>query len=210
YAREIVALAPAVILANGTPVIAGLLQLTTSIPIVCALLNDPVSLGFVKSLSQPGGNVTGFTFINPELIGKWMNLLKDANPSLTRSALLFNPNTAPFYRNFLSEIEAAHRPGPLDLAAMPVASPEEMEKAIIDFGRMSGGGLIIGPDSFTIVHIERIAQLAASNRLSAVSVYRPFAPPRRRVSFGAHEPGILPERGRSDGRLLRRAGRAVC
>ena len=70
YAREMVALAPAVILANGTPVIAALLQLTTSIPIVCALLNDPVGLGFVKSLSQPGGNVTGFTFINPELIGK--------------------------------------------------------------------------------------------------------------------------------------------
>ena len=184
YAREMVALAPAVILANGTPVIAALLQLTTSIPIVCALLNDPVSLGFVKSLSQPGGNVTGFTFINPELIGKWMNLLKDSNASLTRSALLFNPNTAPFYRNFLSEIEAAHRPGPLDLAAMPVGSLEEMEKAIIDFARMSGGGLIIGPDSFTIVHIERIAQLAASNRLSAVSVYRAFAAAGGLMSYG--------------------------
>jgi ABC transporter substrate binding protein len=94
YAREIVALGPAVIVANGTPVIAALLMLTSSIPIVCAMVNDPVSLGFVKSLSQPGGNVTGFTFINPELIGKWMNLLKDSDPSLIRAALLFNPNTA--------------------------------------------------------------------------------------------------------------------
>ena len=184
YAHEIVALAPAAILANGTPVIAALLRLSTSIPIVCALLNDPVNLGFVKSLSQPGGNITGFTFINPELIGKWMSLLKDSNPSLTGAALLFNPNTAPFYRNFLREIEDAHRPGPLALAAMPVASPEEMERAIVKFGQTPGGGLIIGPDSFTVTHIERIAQLAAGNRLPAVSVYRPFAVAGGLMSYG--------------------------
>jgi putative ABC transport system substrate-binding protein len=184
YAREMVALAPAVIVANGTPVIAALLKLTRSVPIVCAMLNDPVGLGFVKSLSQPGGNVTGFTFINPELIGKWMNLLQDANPSLNRSALLFNPNTAPFYRNFLSEIEAAQRAGPLKLVAMPVGSPEEMERAIIEFARTPAGGLLIGPDSFSITHIERIARLVASNRLPAVSVYRPFVDAGGLMSYG--------------------------
>jgi putative ABC transport system substrate-binding protein len=184
YAREMVALAPAVIVANGTPVIAALLKLTRSVPIVCAMLNDPVGLGFVKSLSQPGGNVTGFTFINPELIGKWMNLLQDANPSLNRSALLFNPNTAPFYLNFLSEIEAAQRAGPLKLVAMPVGSPEEMERAIIEFARAPAGGLLIGPDSFSITHIERIARLVASNRLPAVSVYRPFVDAGGLMSYG--------------------------
>jgi hypothetical protein len=95
YAHEIVALNPDVILANGTPVVAALQGITSSIPIVCALVNDPVGLGFVKSLARPGGNITGFTFIDPELISKWIELLKDATPDLSRAALLFNPVTAP-------------------------------------------------------------------------------------------------------------------
>jgi putative ABC transport system substrate-binding protein len=77
YAHEMVALNPDVILANGTPVVAALQGITSSIPIVCALVNDPVGLGFVKSLARPGGNITGFTFIDPELISKWIELLKD-------------------------------------------------------------------------------------------------------------------------------------
>jgi putative tryptophan/tyrosine transport system substrate-binding protein len=208
YAREIVALAPAVIVANGTPVIAALLKLTSSIPIVCAMVNDPVSLGFVKSLSQPGGNVTGFTFINSELIGKWMNLLKDSDPSLIRAALLFNPNTAPFYANFLREIEAAHWPGPLALAAMPVAGPEEMEKAIIEFGSTPRGGLIIGPDSFTVTNIERIAQLAAGNRLRAVSVYRPFAAAGGLMSYGPDTADIFRRTADYVARILKGASPA--
>jgi putative ABC transport system substrate-binding protein len=95
YAEELVALAPDVILANSTPVIATLKSLTNSIPIVFALSIDPVGLGFVKSLARPGGNITGFTFINPELIAKWMQLLKDVTPGMTRAAVLFNPVTTP-------------------------------------------------------------------------------------------------------------------
>ena len=78
YAEELVALKPDVILANSTPVIGALQKLTKTIPIVCALVNDPVGLGFVASLARPGGNITGFTFIDPELIGKWMELLMEA------------------------------------------------------------------------------------------------------------------------------------
>ena len=89
------------ILANSTPVIAALQKLTKTIPIVCALVNDPVGLGFVASLARPGGNITGFTFIDPELIGKWMELLKQVAPSTIRAALVFNPKTAPFYYNFI-------------------------------------------------------------------------------------------------------------
>src|SRR4051794_30653464 len=91
---EMVRLAPHAILANSTPIVEQLKKLTTSIPVVCALFNDPVGLGFVQSLSRPGGNVTGFTFINPQLIGKWMGLLKDVAPATTKAALLFNPKTA--------------------------------------------------------------------------------------------------------------------
>jgi putative tryptophan/tyrosine transport system substrate-binding protein len=175
YAQEIVALAPEVILANGTPVVAALQKRTTSIPIVCALVNDPVGLGLVKSLPYPGDNITGFTFIDPELIGKWMELLKGSTPGLDRAALLFNPTTAPFYRNFLSLIASAQQPIPLSLVALPVASTDEMDSAIDAFTQKPGGSLLIGPDPFNIVNIDGIAQLAARNRLPAISVYRSFA-----------------------------------
>ena len=95
--------------ANSTPVVAALQQLTTSIPIVCALVTDPVGLGFVKSLSHPGGNITGFLFVDPELLSKWTELLKNSTPGLKRAGVVFNPATAPFYRSFLSEIEAAQQ-----------------------------------------------------------------------------------------------------
>lgn len=184
YARELVALAPAVILANGTPAVATLQKLTNSIPIICALVNDPVGLGFVNSLSHPGDNITGFTFIDPELIGKWMELLKSAAPSLTRAALLFNPATAPFYRNFLNQIAAAQQTVPLELVAMPIGGVEEMESAIAGLGQKPGGGLLVGPDPFNIVHIARIAQVAAQYRIPAVSVYRPFAVAGGLMAYG--------------------------
>ena len=100
YAEELGALAPAVILANGTPAVAALKNATSSIPIVCALVQDPVGLGLVKSLSHPGGNITGFTFTNPELIGKWIGLLADVVPRITRAALIFNPKTTPYLLQF--------------------------------------------------------------------------------------------------------------
>jgi putative ABC transport system substrate-binding protein len=184
YVQDMVALHPDVILANSTPVVAALLKITGSIPIVFAGLVDPDGQGFVKSLSKPGGNITGFTFIDPELIGKWIGLLKDATPDLSRAALLFNPVTAPFYGSFLSQIETAHLPGLIALEAMPVGTPVEMESAIAAFAQRPGGALMIGPDAFNIVHIDEIAQLAAKNRLPAISVYRPFAAAGGLMSYG--------------------------
>jgi putative tryptophan/tyrosine transport system substrate-binding protein len=184
YTQEIVALRPDVILANGTGVVVALQKITSTIPIVCVLVNDPVGLGFVKNLARPGGNITGFTFIDPELISKWMALLKESTPGLNRSALLFNPLTAPYYRTFLSEIEAARLAGPLDLAAMPVGTPEEMDTIIKVLGQKPGSSLIIPPDAFLVVRIPRIAQLAADNRLPAISVYRPFAVAGGLMSYG--------------------------
>jgi putative ABC transport system substrate-binding protein len=184
YAHEIVALNPDVILASGTPVVAALQKITSTIPIVCALVNDPVDLGFVKSLARPGGNITGFTYIEPELITKWIGLLKDATPDLSRAALLFNPVTAPFYRYFLSQIETTQLPGLIALEKMPVGTPAEMESAIAVFAQRPGGALMVGPDPFTIVHINEIAQLAANNGLPSISVYRPFVVAGGLMSYG--------------------------
>ena len=174
YSKELVALAPDVILANSTPAVQATKEMTSSIPIVCALVNDPVGLGFVKSLSHPGGNITGFTFINAELIGKWADLLKDVTPGFTQAAIMYNPRTTPFYRKFLSEIEATRKSAANELTAISVESAADIEKAINVLAEKPGSGLIIGPDPFTIVSIKRIAQLAAQKRLPAISVYRQF------------------------------------
>jgi len=186
---EMVRLAPDVILANSTPIVEQLKKLTTSIPVVCALFNDPVGLGFVQSLSRPGGNVTGFTFINPQLIGKWMGLLKDVAPATTKAALLFNPKTAAFYFNFLKEIEAAPKSLGVELAPLTVASVSELE---VEAGKLGDkAGLIIGPDPFNLVNIKRIAAVTGAARLPTVSVYRQLVVDGGLISYGPDTPDIF-------------------
>jgi putative tryptophan/tyrosine transport system substrate-binding protein len=184
YAEELIALAPDLILANSTPVTEAFKKMASSIPIVFAATNDPVGQGFVKNLSHPGGNMTGFTFTNPEMIGKWVGLLKDVAPGITRVALLFNPSTAPFYPNFLHEIETTRQPAAAELVLAPVATPAEMETAINALAQRPGSSLIIGPDVFNIVHIKQIAQLTGKNRLLAISGYRQFAVEGGLMAYG--------------------------
>ena len=184
YAQELVALAPDIILANGTPVAAELKPLTRSIPIVFANVFDPVGFGLVHSLSRPGGNITGFSFIDPELIGKWTSLLKDAVPSVKRAALLFNPKINPFYPNLLRELAATPRSVALEVVPVPVETVDDLQTTIGALARTPGAGLIIGPDGFMIVHIRRVAELAAANRLPGISVYRQFAVEGGLMSYG--------------------------
>jgi putative ABC transport system substrate-binding protein len=179
-----VALAPDVILANSTPVVAVFKSITTSIPIVFALAIEPVGLGHVQSLSHPGGNITGFTFINPELIGKWMELLKEIAPNTTQAAVLFDPADSPFYDNFVRELDGARQPGAIELVAMPVGTGAEMEAAIKTLAQRPGSGLLFGPDPFNQVHINEIAQLGAQNRLPTISVYRPFVVAGGLMAYG--------------------------
>jgi putative tryptophan/tyrosine transport system substrate-binding protein len=184
YSRELVAAAPDVILANSTPVLAAFKSLTTSIPVVFALAIDPVGMRQVDSLAHPGGNFTGFTFIDPELIGKWTDLLKDVAPATSRAGLLFNPATSPFYPPLVQEIETRRQPGEIEVVALPVATAAEMETAIGALAQQPGGALLIGPDPFIVVRIRQIAQLALQNRLPAISVYRPFAVEGGLMSYG--------------------------
>jgi putative ABC transport system substrate-binding protein len=184
YAQELVALAPDVILANGTLVVTQLKQLSPSIPIVFALAIDPVSFGFVNSLSHPGGNITGFSFINPELIGKWTSLLKDAAPGVSRAALLFNPKMTPFYPDFLREIAAAPQSVAMEVVPATVDTVDDLQTRIEELARTPGTSLIIGPDAFMIVHMRKVAQLAAANRLPGISVYRQFVMEGGLMSYG--------------------------
>jgi len=182
YAKELVDSSPDVILANSTTVISALKRRTESIPVVFALAMDPVGLGQIKSLSHPGGNFTGFTFIDPELIGKWMELLQQVAPSINRAALVFNPKTAPFYYNFMRALATTR--SSIELGTMAAGTMEELRTAVNDQDRNPGGSIIIGPDPFNIVHIQEIAALSQQHRLPAISVYRQFVTDGGLMSYG--------------------------
>ncbi len=184
YAQELVALAPDVILANSTSVVTAFKNITTSVPVVFALAIDPVGMGQVQSLARPGGNLTGFTFIDPELIGKWTELLKSVAPDVVRAALLFDPAGSPFYDGYVRELNAARQPREIELVATHVSTGSELEAAIKALAQKPGNGLVFGPDPFNQVHIKQIAQLAAQHRLPAVSVYRPFAAAGGLMAYG--------------------------
>jgi putative ABC transport system substrate-binding protein len=142
-----------VIVGQTTPVIRALRQATSSIPIIMAAVNDPVEQGFVSSLAHPGGNITGFTFIDFEMVGKWLEMLKEAAPGVSRAVLMFNPDTSPHYYVYLRSFEAVPRSIAVEVTTAPVRDTADAEEAIAKLGREPGGGLIVPPDAFTIVLI---------------------------------------------------------
>ena len=161
YAQELVSLAPDTILASTGTAVAALLQQTRTIPIVFVLLPDPVAQGFVQSLARPGGNITGFTSFNAPILGKWLQLLKEIAPGVTRVALLFNGDTG-VYQGSGSEIEAAARSMGVTVTLAPVHDDATIEEAIAAEGREAGGGLVCLPDPFNTTHRDVI--IAAANR----------------------------------------------
>jgi putative ABC transport system substrate-binding protein len=190
YAAELVALKPDVILANGTPAVSALKRATTTIPIVCALVIDPVGLGLVASLARPGGNITGFSFVNAELIGKWSELLAEVTPSTKQTAMLFSPMINPQYFDFLRDIKRT-MPGSPDITPMTAQTVETLNSVISELSHTDGASLIMGPDAFLLVHVKEIAKLAMKYRLPSVSVYRQFAVEGGLMSYGPDVPDIF-------------------
>jgi putative ABC transport system substrate-binding protein len=174
-AAEIVGLAPRLIVANGTPAVAAASQLTRTIPIVFAQVMDPVGLGYIDSFARPGRNITGFTFIDFSLVGKWLDMLKALAPGANRAALIYNPGTTPYWAAYLRSEEAAAVSKIVRLVDAPVRTAAELEGAIAEFAREPGGSLIFPPDPFNVVHFERSSRLAQQHRLPTISVYRKFA-----------------------------------
>jgi putative ABC transport system substrate-binding protein len=191
-----------------TPVVTALSTETASIPVVFALSMDPVGLGHVKSLSRPGGNFTGFTYVDPEMIGKWMGLLGDMVPQLTRIGLLYNPTTVGAYRTFVPQVQANHRPDNLELVAMPVRRAGEMEAAINALATRQGGGLLVGPDPFNQIHLKHIAKLTTQSRLPAVSVYRSFVMEGGLMMYGPDTADIFRRSAEYVDRILKGANPA--
>ena len=175
FTTELVALAPDVLVGNGTPALRALRDATHSIPIVFVLVNDPVGQGFIANLARPGGNITGFSFLEYSMIGKSLEMLTQIAPKVHRVAIMFNPTTMPHYIAFLRSFETIPPPSPLEIKAAPVVDPTDIERAIAKFGRDPGSGLLVPPDTYTIVHRDLIISSAAQHRLPAIFTYRQFA-----------------------------------
>src|SRR5262249_12840100 len=141
YAEELVQLAPDVLLANGTPATAALKQATSTIPIVFAVVNDPVAQGFIPSMAHPGGNITGFSFLEYSMVGKSLELLRQIAPQTTRVAVMFNPDTYPYYEIHLKSFETIANKLSLDLIAAPARSGEEIDAFIGRLGQQPGSSL---------------------------------------------------------------------
>jgi putative ABC transport system substrate-binding protein len=169
FAKELVGLQPDVILASTTPVTAALQRETRTIPIVFALVSDPVGEGFVAGLPRPGGNITGFITMEGAIAGKWLELLTEIAPRVKRAAIMFNPDTSPGGGSyFLPSFEAAARSLKVAAIAAPVYNDAEIEAIITSLGGEPGGGLVINLDVFMYSHRATTILLAARNMVPAI------------------------------------------
>jgi putative ABC transport system substrate-binding protein len=176
--------APDLLVGSGTPITGALKQATDAIPIVFNLVNDPVGQGLVASLSRPGGNITGFSFIDFPLIGKWLEMLKQIAPGIRRVTLIFNPDTTPFYPAFLQELGGAPALLAVELSASPVHDMTEIKAAITAFAREPAGALIAAPDAFINNHRRTITALLERNRIPAIYAFRQFVTEGALISYG--------------------------
>ena len=186
FAKEMVDLQPDVTLAIGTVPTAALQQETRTIPIVFAIVSDPVGAGFVTGLPRPGGNITGFISMEAGMASKWLELLTEIAPGVKRAAAMFNPDMATGGGSYyLPAFEAAARSLKVAPIAAPVHTDAEIETVITSLGRESGGGLVLMPDSFNNVHRASIIAQAARNNVPAVYFNTFFVRDGGLLSFGA-------------------------
>jgi len=184
YARELASSQPELILSSSTTTTAALLQETRTIPIIFPAVIDPIGSGFVASLAQPGGNVTGFINMEGSIAGKWIELLKELVPRVTRIAFVFNPVTAPYFEYYLSPFKNAAPSLSVEAIAAPVHNLTELESIIAAQAREPQGGLIVMPDPFLNGHRAEITSLAARYRVPAVYPLRYYADSGGLLSYG--------------------------
>jgi putative tryptophan/tyrosine transport system substrate-binding protein len=195
YTAELVALAPDVILASGSATVGPLLQATRAVPIVFVNVPDPVGAGFVDSLARPGGNATGFILFEYGLSGKWLELLKQIIPGLTRVAVIRDPAITAGIGQF-GAIQAVAPSLGVEVSPVNVRDAGEIERAVTAFARSANGGLIVTGSALAVVHRDLIITLAARHKLPAV-YFRPLF-----VSDGgliAYGPNIIDQYRRAAG-----------
>jgi ABC-type uncharacterized transport system substrate-binding protein len=183
YAAELVALAPDVIMATGSPAVAALQQAPGIVPIVFVQVTDPIAAGFVESLARPGSNATGFTNFEYAISAKWLELLKEIAPRVTRAAVLRDLAIAAGTGQ-LGAIQAVAPSFGVELSPINVRDASEIERAVTAFARGSNSGLIVGGSGLAIFHRDLILTLAARHRLPAVYPFRYFVTGGGLISYG--------------------------
>jgi putative ABC transport system substrate-binding protein len=183
YATEVVALAPNIILAAGSQAMAALQVATRTIPIVFVNVSDPVGAGYVASLARPGGNATGFMAFEYGMSGKWLELLKEIAPRVTRAAIIRDP-TVPVGIGQLGAIQSVAPSFGVEASPIDVRDASEVERAVTAFARSPNGGLIVTASPLAVVHRELIVMLAARHRLPAIYFDRMFVNAGGLISYG--------------------------
>ena len=184
FAKELVGLQPDLILASTTPVVAAVAQETDTIPIVFVVVSDPIGSRFVESLPRPGRNITGFINIESSLGGKWLELLKEIAPRISRVSVMFNPDTAPHAEYFIRPFEVAAPSFAVQPSSMAVRSVIEIERAISSLGRAPVSGLIVLPDTSSTLHRRVIISAAESSNVPAIYPFGYMARDGGLMSYG--------------------------
>jgi putative ABC transport system substrate-binding protein len=202
YAAELVAIAPDVILATASESTAALREATRTLPTVFVGVTDPVGAGYVASLARPGGNATGFSYVEYGMSGKWLELLKEIAPRVTRAAVLRDP-ALPSGIGTLGAIQSAAPAFGIETSPIDVSDPGEIERGIADFARTPNGALVVPPSPRGIVNRKLIIALAAQHRLPAVYFIRSFVKEGGLISYGPDAVGPYRQAAGYVDRILR-------
>jgi putative ABC transport system substrate-binding protein len=186
-ARELVDLKPDAVFAMTTPAVNAVRRASAAVPIVFTQVTDPVAQGMVESLARPGGNITGITIFEPEIGGKWVQVLKEVAPRTDNVAVIFNPDTALYYRLYMRSIEAAAASLAMKTFEAPTRNRSEIEAAISALAHDSASGLIAMSDGFVAAHSELIIELTAQYRLPAIYFSRFMITGGGLISYGRDE-----------------------
>jgi ABC-type uncharacterized transport system substrate-binding protein len=204
YAEELIRTAPDVIVANSTPPVSALVERTKTIPIVFANVFDPVGAGFVASLARPGGNITGFSNFEPAMSGKWLELLKEIAPNVTRALVMFD-SVSPSDAAFAKAAEKLAPAFGLQFAAASVSNAADIQEAIEGIARKQNYGLVVVGGAIISANREAIVRLAAQHRIPAIYSFRYFTASGGLMSYGADPRDVFSRTATYVDRILRGA-----
>jgi putative tryptophan/tyrosine transport system substrate-binding protein len=203
-AKELIALQPDAILAHSAQVAGALFRQTREIPVVFVNVSDPIGAGFIVSLARPGGNFTGVLHYEPGIVGKWLAMLKEIAPTVTRAALVGDPKSL-VYSYFVRTGQTMGGSLSIELVPTPVESAADIERSIESFAGTPNGGLLLPPDITTITYRDLILALAEKHRLPAVYPFRLFVAKGGLISYGTDQIDMFGQTASYVDRILRGA-----